>query len=96
MGFPRYRYTGRDTYADRVKEAQHDEWAAAWTMTIAEAVGGLPYYERHDVYRIIHEIRRRVEAGDYGPPIAYPQPGPKAQAELKLDECAGVKDKEMT
>lgn len=84
MGIPHYRYTG-GAYADRVNGKKHDDWAAAWTIVIAEAVDGLDHLERHDVYRILHEIRRRVESGDYGPPIAYPQRYPRSQGELKLE-----------
>ena len=70
MGFPQYRYTPgslQDGYSPR--REMLDRWAAAWTATIAEAAGGLDLHDRHEVYRIIHEIRKRVEAGDYGPPI---------------------------
>lgn len=96
MGFPQYRYTPRRIEDGYPRSEMIDDWAAVWTKTFAEAFGGLTVSQRWDVFALIHEIRKRVEAGDYGPPIAYPQPGPKAQAELKLDECAGVKDKEMT
>ena len=86
MGFPQYRYTpipSGEGYGHR--QDKIDAWAKAWTATFAEAFDGLTVGQRWDVYALIHEMRKRVEAGDYGPPIAYPQPGPRAQAELKLE-----------
>ena len=82
MGMARYRYTG-GTYASAHREMHH-AWAAAWTEAIDGNADGLDHLSRHEVYRIVHEIRRRVEAGDYGPPLAYPQPSPHPQAELEL------------
>lgn len=78
-----YRYTG-GPYADLVHGPKHHDWAVAWTLLIGVAVDGMDTLQRHEVYRIVHEIRRRVEAGDYGPPQSFPQPHPHPQAEMDL------------
>ena len=46
----------------------HELWARAWTERVARAAGGLTYSAQCDVFLILHEIRRRVAAGDYSPP----------------------------
>lgn len=83
MAMTTYRYTGGQ-YADLANGRKHRDWAAAWTELIGVAVGGMDVLERHEVYRIMHEIRRRVEAGDYGPPLAFPAQHPHPQEDLGL------------
>lgn len=86
MGFATYRPTLGPTHDDwEPRRTERHDWAAAWTMALAPVFDGLTVLQRQEVYRVMHEIRRRIEAGDYGPPDPLPPRVSKPQGALKLE-----------
>lgn len=70
MGLARYSGTRFD-YADNLEPRKSDlrDWAIAWTEQIAIAANGMDVGGHQQVFAMLHEIRRRVLKGDYGPPL---------------------------
>ena len=63
-----WKYTG-GRYADPEPiRAQRHDWAVQWCEVIADEVGGLDASSHQRLYLIVHEMRRRIEAGDYTRP----------------------------
>lgn len=86
MGLALFRYTpSKIEDSLQPKREMLHLWAAAWTIKIAEAADGLDVLQRQEVYRIVHEIRKRVEAGDFGPPLALPGPRPRGQQAMMFE-----------
>lgn len=66
---PDYTHTPPDSdYWREPRRSELDAWARAWTEQIARASGGLTYSAQCHVFLALHEIRKRVAVGDYGPP----------------------------
>lgn len=75
LALKEYRYTPpklEDTIEPRRQMLA--DWTDAWTRQIASEIGGLDATGYWRVGMVVHEIRKRVEAGDYSHPERLPMP----------------------
>ena len=61
------------------------DWAYVWTKEIVRNVsGGVDYYSACMINMVLHEMRRKLLAGDLGPPRSQtlPMNRPKPQRDM--------------